>query len=185
MMFTRVLVWLATTIFLAACAIKPTTTLENSTFSRTGRFAVNLQSTLEKPYAAQGGFSWQDTGNLLLLELSNPMGSIIAQIQITATKSVLRYADGKIKSAASPDDLLALVWGHKIPVSGLRYWLKGLLEPGVPAGAKIFDENHRLISFTQLGWQVKLSKYDQYGPTKIKLLRADSQNRLRLQFVIH
>lgn len=173
-------------IILAACASpNKTTTVDNDGFMRTGRFAVNYQSNLQDPYAAQGGFSWFDQGQDLTIDLTNPMGSILARIKIMNDEAVLQHADGTTQSASTPDELLALVWGHSIPVAGLRYWLRGELYPQAAATDKRQNKDGQLVGFKQLDWQIRLSDYDKLGPKKIRLLRADAQSRLNLRFMVN
>lgn len=183
--FWRYLLITFCALLVAACA-SPTKNMPTvaDTFMRSGRFALNYQSNLQKPYAAQGGFQWLDNGASLNISLNNPMGSILARIKIDNTQSVLTYADGKTQSANSPDELLALVWGHEIPVSGLRYWIRGELYPDAET-SHLKQSNGDLSSFQQLGWQVSLSDYDKLGPKKIRLVREDAQSRLNLRFIIN
>lgn len=171
---------------LAACA-GPVSQLVSPTdvFSRAGRFALNYHAPLEKPYAAQGGFSWLDDGQELTIDLNNPMGSIIARVLINENQSILTYANGDIQTAATPDDLLAAIWGHAIPVTGLRYWVQGKTLPNTLLTDVKRNDNGKLTSFEQLGWQVQLDNYDALGPKKIRLLRLDGQTRLNLRFVIN
>lgn len=157
---------------------------QSGDFLRTGRFAINYQSSLEKPYAAQGGFQWWDNGNTLTISLSNPMGSTLAQVKITNDYSTLTYSDGRTQSANTPDELLAMIWGHEIPVSGLRYWIRGDVYPDA-ALTDVQRSQGQLTSFKQLGWQLDLSDYDDQGPKKIRLVRAEQQSRLNLRFMIN
>lgn len=173
-------------LILAACATPNKTNIVDADgFMRTGRFAVNYQSSLQDPYAAQGGFSWYDQGEDLTIDLTNPMGSILARILITADDAVLQHADGTTQSASTPDELLALVWGHSIPVAGLRYWIRGKLYPQAETSDRQQNNDGQLTSFKQLDWQISLSDYDESGPQKIRLLRADAQSRLSLRFMVN
>lgn len=171
---------------LSACAVplQSDADLTGDAFKRVGRFAFNFTSSLQDPYAAQGGFKWQDTGQLLKLDLNNPMGSILARIEITDSRSVVQRSDGSQEVADSPEELLQKIWGYSVPVEGLRYWIQGKSMPGQELLSAKYD-NDELTSFKQSGWQVKLSNYDEKGPKRINLLRESSQDRMQLKFMVN
>ncbi|WP_232305121.1 outer membrane lipoprotein LolB [Castellaniella caeni] len=169
---------------LAACAAPARIAGQGPAFERLGRFAVNLQPVAQAPYAAQGGFSWRDDGRTLRLDLSTPLGSVLARIQVGPGMAVLERADGSRETAASPDDLLERLWGHPMPVAGLRDWMRGAPEPGQPVLGAQRDEQGRLTRFQQNGWDVRLSSYDDQGPRRIRLFRQDAQGEWRLQFLV-
>jgi outer membrane lipoprotein LolB len=169
---------------LAACATPARIGGQGPAFERVGRFAVNLQPVAQAPYAAQGGFSWRDDGRTLRLDLSTPLGSVLARIQVRPGLSVLERADGSHETAANPDALLALVWGHAMPVSGLRAWIRGQPVRGRQAQDVQRDGQGHLTAMEQDGWQVNLSDYDDHGPRRVRLLRQDDQGQWRLQLVV-
>jgi len=169
---------------LAACATPTRIEGQGPAFERVGRFAVNLQPVAQAPYAAQGGFSWRDDGRTLRLDLSTPLGSVLARIQVQPGLSVLERANGSHETAENPDALLALVWGHAMPVSGLRAWIRGQPVPGRPVSGVQRDSAGHLLAMEQDGWQVQLSDYDGEGPRRVRLLRQDDQGQWRLQLVV-
>ncbi|MGX5659711.1 outer membrane lipoprotein LolB [Castellaniella ginsengisoli] len=178
-------VWpaLALAGLLTACAAPQRIGGQGSAFERQGRFAVNLQPAGAAPYAAQGGFSWRDDDRVLRLDLVSPLGSVLARIRVEPGLSVLERADGSRESAPTPDDLLALVWGHPMPVSGLRHWMRGEPAPGLVVDARR-DGRDRLTSLRQDGWDVRLSDYDDQGPGRVRLSRLDDQGQWRLQLIV-
>lgn len=182
--FARLLTVLCLTLWLAACATPARIAGQGQAFDRVGRFAVNLQPVAQAPYAAQGGFSWRDDGEALRLDLSNPLGSVLARIQVVPGHAVLERADGSQESAAGPDALLAQVWGHPMPVDGLRHWIQGRIRTGVPVSAVRRDAQGRLIALQQDGWEIRLSDYDKQGPGRVRLLRQDEQGQWRLQLIM-
>lgn len=170
--------------WLAACATPSRIAGQGTAFDRVGRFAVNLQPMAQPPYAAQGGFSWRDDGRVLRLDLSSPLGGVLARIQVIPGQAVLERSDGSQTSAASADTLLAQVWGYPMPVTGLRYWIQGQATPGSPATAMQRDAQGRLTTLQQDGWEIRLSDYDDQGPGRVRLLRQDAQGQWRLQLIM-
>ncbi|WP_322999458.1 lipoprotein insertase outer membrane protein LolB [Castellaniella sp.] len=180
----RLLAGVGLALVLAACAAPARIGGQGPAFERVGRFAVNLQPLAQPPYAAQGGFSWRDDGRSLRLDLSNPLGSVLARIRVEPDAAVLERADGSRESAPSPDALLTQVWGHPMPVAGLRYWIRGQAAPGQAVGGARQDEQGRLAAFQQEGWDVRLSDYDDQGPLRVRLSRQDDQGQWRLQLIM-
>lgn len=181
----RLLATVGMVVLLAACAAPGRISGQGPAFERVGRFAVNLQPMLQSPYAAQGGFSWRDDGRTLQLDLSNPLGSVLARIRVNADAAELERADGSRESASSPDALLAQVWGHPMPVAGLRYWIQGREAPGPAASDVQHDAQGHLTALRQQGWEVRLSGYDDdRGPQRVRLFRQDDQGQWRLQLIM-
>ncbi|MFA5703402.1 MAG: outer membrane lipoprotein LolB [Advenella sp.] len=102
---------------LAACApaLKQPTTQDDGTYSRAGRFALNVwDKTIDRNKdAVQGGFLWLDTRQRLELDLRNPLGSTLARVSVTPDSATLVHADGSLVTAENPDALVAEVLGAR------------------------------------------------------------------------
>lgn len=170
---------------LAACSTVPTqpatssATRADSVFERSGRFALNVfdRSAERNRDSVQGGFTWTDTGPVLTLDLTNPLGSTLARVTVSDNQAVLTRSNGKRTVATDPDALVAEVLGSPIPVSGMRNWLKGLrngqaVAPG--KGAQEFDE---------AGWRVNMSDFDNKGPTRLNFERSLAGDRITVRVV--
>ena len=180
--------WIATGLVaatLAACSTVPTTPSTPSaahadgTFERSGRFALNVydKSVERNRDSVQGGFNWVDTGSILTLDLTNPLGSTLARVVVSDGQAVLTRSNGKRTVATDPDTLVADVLGSPIPVSGMRNWLKGMRNGQAAAsgqGAQEFDE---------AGWHVKLSDVDSKGPTRLNFERIQGTDRITVRVV--
>ncbi len=173
---------------LAACApaLKQPGTQEDGTYSRAGRFALNVwDKTIDRNKdAVQGGFLWLDTRQRLDLDLRNPLGSTLARVSVTQDSATLVHADGSRVTAENPDALVAEVLGSEIPVSGLRYWLKGIVAPSGAEQAQR-DAQGNLGSFIQAGWKVTLSDYDHKGPRKLGMVRNETFQTITVRLVIN
>lgn len=184
----RALRWIglaATLSILAACATPQRIGGAGAAFERVGRFAVTVRDVNAPAQAAQGGFSWRDTGERLRLDLVSPVGNVLAQIQVSPDSAVLVRSNGEREVATDPDTLLAQVWGHAVPVAGLRAWIQGRVQPGGSPAAIDRDAQGRIMSFDQDGWQVSLSDYDARGPMRVRLSRHDAQGEVRVQLIVN
>lgn len=179
----RLLAGTAASVLLAACATPGRIGGEGPAFERTGRFAVNVTDVTAAPEAVQGGFSWRDTGRRLQIDLFNPLGSTLARVTVDPSGAVLEQADGAREHAPNADALLARVMGTALPVAGLRDWLHGRTGPG-PVQSPQRDAEGRLMSFTQAGWQLRLSRYDAQGPGLLRLDRRDGTRHISVRLAI-
>lgn len=171
-------------LLLASCATPGRIGGSGPAFERAGRFAVNLQPAHGAPQAVQGGYAWRDDGQRLLLDLSTPLGNVLARVDVQPGMASLQQSNGQHDVAQSPDGLVALVWGHPMPVSGLRDWFQGRTLAGAPVSDLTEDAQGRPQSFVQQGWQVRLQDWDAQGPRRVRLLRQDDQGRWQLQLIV-
>ncbi|MFA7436663.1 outer membrane lipoprotein LolB [Castellaniella sp.] len=175
------LVWL---LALVSCAAPSRIGGQAPAFERVGRFAVTLQPADGPAQAVQGGYAWRDDGTRLLLDLSTPLGNVLARLQVEPGQATLQRADGSREQALDADGLVASVWGHPMPVSGLRDWVRGRLVAGQPVQGLRQNAEGRPEAFEQQGWQVRLGPWDAQGPRRIRLLRNDAQGRWQLQLIV-
>jgi outer membrane lipoprotein LolB len=154
-------------------------------FSRVGRFSLTVNQDDGGQNAVQGGFSWLDDGRRFVLDLTNPLGSTQARVEGRPGSAVLDKADGTHLQASDPDALVQDALGSRVPVAGLRDWLRGRLSV-YPAPTDVQrDELKRPISFEQGGWQARLSRYDDQGPQLLILERREPDRRILLRLVVN
>jgi outer membrane lipoprotein LolB len=183
------LLTLAAASVLAACAT-PQRIASNEdanaaeTLSRVGRFALRVQRPMEEPEAIQGGFAWQDDGRKLVLDLANPLGNTLARVETGPDGAMLRESNGRETRAADPDGLAARALGSPIPVAGLRDWLRGRVADAPRARVSTRDEQSRPTAFEQDGWDVRVSQYDDIGPVRLQMSRAEPGRTIELRLVI-
>lgn len=191
MMFSWLAAWrrLALPAFLAAvlagCAAPAHIGPDSETvFQRTGRFSVTVKEFSGATDAVQGGFAWHDSGSVLRLDLANPLGSTLARITVEDGMAVLTHSDGRQEYARDADGLAEIALGSPVPVSGLRDWLRG--ETGKTPVRELEEEagSGMPVSFTQDGWRVRLSRYDESGPTLLQLNRRDARGDISVRLVV-
>jgi len=174
---------------LAACIVKPRLpdTQDADVYTRAGRFALRAESLDGAQQAVQGGFVWREAGRVLRLDLSNPLGTTLARVDASVNTNpahaVLTRADGSQTVAPDADALLADALGSAIPVGSLRDWLHGRLG-AQPVQNLTRDAEHRPETFTQDGWQVRLSRYDALGPRLLRLKREQAGELIDVRLVI-
>lgn len=175
---------------LAACAVPvpisaPQGADESRALSRVGRFALRMEEVGGKQNAVQGSFAWRDDGSRLALDLVSPLGATLARVEATPGEALLRESNGKETRAGDPDELVAIVLGSDIPVSGLRDWLRGRLAPRPSGQVSERDEQGRPLVFDQAGWHVTARQYDSLGPTRLQMERNEGGQEVDLRLVVN
>lgn len=172
---------------LAACTTtpKPIEGASANAFSRIGRFAITVNEEGGKQSAVQGGFSWSDDGQRYVLDLTNPLGSTQARVEGGPGGATLTKADGTRLQATDPDALAEDALGNRVPVSGLRDWLRGRVPADPPVSDLTKDELGHPASFEQGGWRAHLSRYDTQGPLLLVLDRNEPGRRIVVRLVVN
>ena len=154
-----------------------------SPLNRSGRFAMKAEEFSRNPEAVQGGFVWSDRGHLLTLDLTNPMGTVLARVEVGPQGALLQESNGKVTRASHPDALVRQVLGQEIPVSGLRAWMRGQPATGSSAEGVTRSSGH-ITQLRQNGWSIELARYDTQGPRLLILTRQDGERTVTLRLVI-
>ena len=89
-----------------------------------------------------------------------------------------------VQCAEDAEQLLQQSFNWKIPLGGLKYWVRGLSNPDVPIEHQLFDEQGRLKDIQQSGWRISILRYTTidniYLPEKIFM----HHDRFKLKLVI-
>lgn len=175
-------------VFLSACQMTPTVAPEQVTeHTRVGRFSVLSYDKLTERNrdSVQGGFVWQDSGGRLTVDLTSPVGSTMARVEVYPFYATLTDSAGQQVQAHDADSLMARVLdGRPMPVSGLRAWVRGALLPEEPAYNIERDDHGRLARALQSGWQIQLSQYDDKGPRRLTLIRHRDDERITVRLTV-
>jgi outer membrane lipoprotein LolB len=130
--------------------------------------------------AAQGqkggnaSFVWTQKGDNYQIKLFGPFGSGAIHILGNSKYVELKEANGKITKAQSPEMLLKKIAGWQVPLSGLRYWMRGIPAPIGQSHAQTYNDKGMLMRFVQQGWTVDYEGYQDSASLPLP-------NKLRLQ----
>ncbi|MCG6887652.1 MAG: lipoprotein insertase outer membrane protein LolB [Proteobacteria bacterium] len=110
--------------------------------------------------------------------ISGPLGTAPARLRGDYEQVALYDADQRVYTATNPERLLYDHTGIYMPVSGLRYWVLGLPDPGDNhTGSLVLDDYGRLTTLQQQDWQVLMSDYTDVGhlqlPERLEIRRND------------
>ena len=135
-----------------------------------GRLAV--KSKVDSWSAA---ISWQHQPEQDILKLTGPLGQGAVLMTMTAQGLKIDQGDGRVEFSKNPDQLLADRLGMFVPLSALKFWVVGLVQPGVEF--KVTDSG-----FEQSGWSINYPLYMQVErelmPHKMRVYKDQLQLKL-------
>ena len=169
-------------LLLAGCATLP---VPESSQSAAALTAWQLNGRVSLTRGEEGwhaGLYWKTRADTFYLKISGPLGQGGFQLNGDARGVVLVDADGQRYAAQDADTLLAQVTGWQLPITGLRYWIRGLPAPAAGQVQLSHDEAGRLRHLEQSGWDINYQRYQLVGdvflPTKLQLVQADVSVRV-------
>lgn len=122
-------------------------------WSANGRLALNTPGD-----SVNATVRWQQIGNDYVIRLSGPLGIGGASLAGGPAGVTLR-TDDKDFSAPTPEALLQDNLGWQLPVSGLKFWLMGLIAPNIQIRDVRFDPAGRLEYLEQADWKIQYRRY--------------------------
>ncbi|MBD8492380.1 lipoprotein localization protein LolB [Pseudomonas syringae] len=126
--------------------------------------------------SGSGTLYWLQRQEYYDIRLSGPLGRGAARLTGREGAVSLEVANQGRFEATTPESLLEAQLGWKLPVSHLVWWIRGLPAPDSKSRL-ILDDDSRLASLEQDGWQVEyLSYIEQNGywlPERVKLHGQD------------
>ncbi len=140
--------WLACLVTLGACAGLTPLPQEGSSWS--GRLGWSVAATPQQPaQQASAGFELRGSARQGWLELTSPVGTLIARARWAAESAELETPAGKTRHTDLASLSRAAFGEQELPLAALFDWLRGQPWPDAP---------HELqpAGFSQLGWTVDL-----------------------------
>ena len=101
---------------------------------------------------------WSHSIELDKLQLSGPFGQGATQILIYPDSIQITNSNGKIEVSENPERALERLFGFKVPLSALKYWVLGVTEPNAKNCIEI-DANGFLRKIWHQDWEVFIKKY--------------------------
>jgi outer membrane lipoprotein LolB len=125
---------------------------------------------------------WQQNHDDYSIDLIGPLGQGRISVQGNADTVELTTEQEQLQ-AADPDTLLAQATGLALPISGLRYWIRGVPDPAAPARI-VRNADGRITLLEQNGWQINYPNWiQQQGVDLPKRIQAQ-QDSLKVKIAI-
>src|SRR3990167_1045660 len=128
--------------------------------------------------------NWVQNNKQYTISLLGPLGTGGFKLTRQLTGVSLETSDGKHYTANNPEQLLAEQWGFHLPISSLRYWIRGLPVSGI-SYTKQLDIHHRLMTLTQQGWQIQFLSYSKVGVIDLPNKMVIASPLLKAKLIIY
>ncbi len=125
---------------------------------------------------------WRQINDDYVINLWGTLNAGATEITGTPSQVILTQEGKTALSASSAEELVYQQLGYELPVTQLRYWIKGIPAPSTQGQTSFNEENH-LIALDQDGWNIQYMAYTNYDteslPTRIRIEKPP----LRLDFI--
>ncbi len=131
--------------------------------------------------AWSGSLIWEQTGDHYIIHIVGPLGQGAIQLDGGPDHATLKGAEQQEVSAEDPESLMVQTLGWKVPVAGLRYWVRGLAAPGPVKDFK-YDEMGRPATLFQAGWEIRFTGFQQIHGKSLpaKLLLENERFKIKI-----
>lgn len=121
-----------------------------------GKLSVRVDASAAAPARSESGnFELKGTPDDGQLNLSSPLGTVLAQARWSGQRAWLTTAQGEV-AYPDLDSLTQEMLGERLPVAALFDWLRGRPWPGASSQANAAPTGP---GFQQLGWSVDLARF--------------------------
>lgn len=183
----------ALALLLSGCAVPPLSTPESRSawlarqpalVQLTHWRAVGRIGVINAQDGWHANFQWAQQDSDYRIDLIGPLGQGRVIVQGDAQEVRVHTQDGQSWTAPDPDALLEQTLKVRLPVQGLRYWVRGVPEPG-PTSTFQTDAQGRLTRLEQDGWVIEYPAYTQTAtfdlPARIIAQRQDVSVKLVIE----
>ena len=150
-----------------------------SSWTMTGRVAV--QSDKEGWSAT---LHWDQDDENYVMRFIAPLGQGTYELEGDTVQVSLLTAENRIYNAQDPENLMQDNLGWSVPLHGLKYWVRGIPEPGVEHDNLVLDEQGRMTDLQQSGWRISILRYMQLENTDLPGKLFMSNDRFKLRIVV-
>ena len=102
---------------------------------------------------------WRQQAERYQITLKDFIGRTLAVIEGAPSVVTVKTARGQRYQGHNAEALINELFGLRLPVGGLRYWLQGLPQPGVELEKLVLSEQGLAEEISQLGWRITYPHY--------------------------
>jgi outer membrane lipoprotein LolB len=180
-------VTLGMTMLVAACASLPPATppsanidVGDTPFSIGGRISARRGDA-----GIAGAFTWIHDAAHDAIDLSSPLGQVIAKLEGGADGVQVRLPDGSTQSAATWQALTERAFGVTIPVDGLAAWVRAVPRRAAPFTVER-DSRGRVALLRQQGWDIVYAYADDSAERPFRAsLSYPGAETVEVRIVVH
>ncbi|MEM6998720.1 MAG: lipoprotein insertase outer membrane protein LolB [Pseudomonadota bacterium] len=113
-----------------------------------------------------------------------PLGQGTYILSGTPNSVIMKTPKENIIEAENPEQLLRDVLNWDVHLNGLRYWVRGLPEPGVEFSSLLLDDKGRLTNMDQSGFNINVSRYTEIENVSLPEKLSIESDNIRLKVII-
>lgn len=167
-------------VLLAGCSglapREPVTVPAADAWVMEGRLALRVEDA-----GWHANIHWEQRPGNYRIRLYGPLGQGALELTGTPAGVFLQRSNGQVSQARDPDILLYQETGWQLPVSGLRYWVRGRVQPQLEYSLRR-DEQGRPVELQQAGWDIRYTDFFDNAatilPRRIQLVNGDIRVKL-------
>lgn len=199
MKFLRLLTGLQILLWLSACtspAIKPDAAArldwkqQQQVLNNIQQWTINGRIAVQtRDDGGQADFTWK-LKNLTdyNIRLQAPLGAGTTWIESRAQGVSLKTSGGDEMYDSDVDALIQRLNGWQLPVSGLRYWVRGLPSPSSDYEVTEWNDNGLPAVVIQDGWRIEFRKHKDVSgltlPKKLFINRIGLEEEVDVRLII-
>ena len=130
------------------------------------------------------GLSWAQQGTAFEIDLDGPVGQAALRMIGDDQLITLFLPDEAPMSADTPERLVRDKLGWELPVSGMRWWIKGQPQPDANS-VNTLDESGRLQDIKQTDWRVRFLEYQTVDGIDLPRKMRIEHRELTIKLVLH
>lgn len=130
-----------------------------------------------------GTLHWREGVQQQILDFAGPAGRGGGRMLIEENHAMAISRTGERFLARDPEELVEQLAGQRIPVAGLRYWVRGLVVPDFP-GDRVLDQEGKLIRLAQNDWEIHYGLYQEESDMALPRSLVLNREDIELQVII-
>ena len=146
-------------------------------FTLSGRVALSAPGT-----GFNASLRWRQQGGTSLVSLDGPLGVGGAEVELRGDQLDLRTSRGEHLAGEAARVALEQRVGFPLPLEALRYWVRGVPQPGAPVDETLDVDHQRLAQLVQEGWSIAYESWAEGSggglPRRLTATRGDTRVRL-------
>jgi outer membrane lipoprotein LolB len=163
-LIAKILFWAAMTPLFTACGSlqpakqqQPNADEQARRLASLSRWEIEGKIAFRSPNNNNSGYlKWQQQNDSYTIRVHGPLGQGNREISGNDSFVALSSTDGTF-SSEQPEQFLYEQTGWKLPVSQLRYWVKGQAAPNIDI--TYINQDVYITLLSQNGWDISYSKY--------------------------
>jgi outer membrane lipoprotein LolB len=148
----------------------------------TGKIGVRVPESIDSAVINR----WQQQGSQFTIDLSSAIFGLGAtRIEGSPERITITESGEEPITSYNPEQLINQHVGWPLPISQLRYWIKGIPAPSTNPADQVekmrFNDKGQLSELNQSGWKVRYPRYTQLNTKNHSLKETSLPGKIVLQ----